>query len=192
MPERPASPSTSDAPRGEVTRASTPPSGASVPPLPRRRGVAIAVGAVAIGGGALAVALLRNPPPATPPAPAVVAAPTPIAAPPPPAPPPRSREVTIDSDPSGADVFRGAERLGTTPLRYILDEGTNELDVTISKRGWSPHVLHVSTTGTRSYAVTLRAADRPRPTTPTVTTPTKPPAPPQKSGPRELKDVFAD
>jgi serine/threonine-protein kinase len=206
----------SEPPRGEVDRPPAPSMTAAMtaatPSGPRRRAGLATVGALIVAGGAIAITVAalrrttttttRTPTSAAPPAlPAPAPAPAPIVASPPPPPPatPSAREVTIDSDPPGADVFHGPERLGTTPLRYALDDGVDALDVSLSKRGFAPHLLRISSTGTRAYAVTLRALDhRARPTAPaprpTATPPTATPPPDDHPNvvPRELKDVFSD
>jgi eukaryotic-like serine/threonine-protein kinase len=48
---------------------------------------------------------------------------------PPPPPPPTSREITITSSPSGADVYRGDARIGVTPLTITLEPTERSLKV---------------------------------------------------------------
>jgi serine/threonine-protein kinase len=95
----------------------------------RRRAEAVAVVLVAlVAGGVIAVTAWRAAPPAEPSAsaePASQGAPAPAVTPePPPAPEPMPRlHVTLQSKPAGAEVFAGAERLGTTPLTVELAPG---------------------------------------------------------------------
>ncbi|HEY7723935.1 MAG TPA: serine/threonine-protein kinase [Anaeromyxobacteraceae bacterium] len=110
-----------------------PPSRIGLPPegfWRRRRAEAVAVLLVALAAGsAIAVTAWRAGPPAEQWVPAApepqAAALAPEAAPvPPPAPEPVPRlHVTLRSEPAGAEVFAGAERLGTTPLTVVLAPG---------------------------------------------------------------------
>jgi len=189
--------------RAEASRAAAAPSTreAPIPPVPRSRaGLAILAAVVVAGAAVLAVsslsgrAIVPAPAPPTPAPAASVSVPAPAPAPAPaPDEPRQPREVTIDSDPPNADVFRGAERLGATPLRWLPDDNTAEAELTVSKRGFTPHHLRVATTGSRAYSVTLRAIDRHTAHTPPPPPPASPTATSSKrSGPRELKDVFAE
>jgi serine/threonine-protein kinase len=142
------------------------------------------------GGGAAAWLALR---PAAPvaapavdagrPAPAPAAAPAHDAA-------ARTVEVTVRSRPPGADVLRGAERLGQTPAKLSFPAGRDEVVLAIRKAGFEERGLHLTPDRDREFELDLapvarRGVARPKP---------PPPAKAPERTPRvpELKDPFSD
>ncbi len=101
-------------------------------------------------------ALSVSSPPATP-APAAAALTPPVADASPPAPDaaPLPRQVTVESEPPGADVFEGDTRLGSTPLPVPVGAGR---DLTLRKRGYRPLRVHVGADAKSVVRGELRAA----------------------------------
>ena len=99
----------------------------------------------------------RYPPPDTPP----VAAP-PVVAPVPPAPapvPPRTH-VKIDSQPDGAEVRRGGDLLGRTPLELELPADTPAFEVVVSRHGFHEATLQIAPDRSRAgNGLAVRRAD---------------------------------
>jgi hypothetical protein len=137
------------------------------------------------------------------PAPAVVVpppAPPPIAKLAPPAPPAAPaiamNRITIQSTPAEADVMRGPERLGRTPLDLDLSASGEAFDVVLVKAGFKDGRLRVASDRTREYVVRLQAAPRKAATVaappPAVQAPVPPPPELKKKPPSELKDIYAE
>ncbi len=103
---------------------------------------------------AIVVTLLKkkDPPPVTPPVPALVAPPGDKAPPAPPAatgapepdavpePPavvvPEEVQLSVTSEPDGAEVWLGDMNVGTTPIEIALEEGKDAVDLTLKKKGY--------------------------------------------------------
>jgi serine/threonine protein kinase len=145
-------------------------------PVPRRRLGWVAIAAtLAVGAGALGLFLVREAPkPVTPPPPVVEPArpPAPIPTPPPPAPAPvPEREpapapapvpatVTLSfrSEPEGAEVFLGAERLGQTPLDHPVTQGAGPLSFELRLGGHASKSVRV--TADHDQTLTVKLAKR--------------------------------
>ncbi len=98
---------------------------------------------------------------------------------------PMSR-ILIRSTPSDADVMRGPERLGHTPLSLMLAPATAPFSVQIERKGYKEQPLTIEPDKDREYVITLPAhAARPAATAPQ---PSKPGVKP----PPELKDVLSE
>jgi serine/threonine-protein kinase len=179
---------------------------------------AVALGVLALAG-VLGVAYLRKPAPL----PQVVApppAPAPRVEPPPPVPTvtpmavapaaPTTAKMTVRTQPPGADVYNGFERLGATPGPFELPSSTNSVELTLKKKGYADKKLSVVPDHDREFDVELRksghdhsatprAAAPPRnaiaspAATPDPTPPPPKPAEPKPAGKlRDLKDPFAN
>ncbi len=136
---------------------------------------------IAFAGAAVAFLAWPRPAPAPPPPPIVVL-PTAPALPP----APIKSHISIRSAPADADVMRGAERLGRTPLELDLASDTAPFDVTLVKAGRHDTQLHVAPDRNREYVVQMsRTASKPAPPKPQEPEPVKKP-------PRELKDVLSE
>jgi len=77
--------------------------------------------------------------------------------------------VTINSTPTGAEIFRGEERLGTTPYTLALPKDDFPVDVQLKKAGYG-------TTGTTLReglgAVMVQLTPQPKPMLPAAAAPT--------------------
>ena len=129
--------------------------------------------------------------------------------------PPRPTQFTmaIATQPSGAEVFNGAERLGTTPCNVVLPASEKPVELMLKKKGWkdqplkivpdrdhdfvadlmpASHSSHASTSPKGAKSTAPVAA---RPETPTAK-PETPTAKPEAAKPagklRDLKDPFAN
>jgi eukaryotic-like serine/threonine-protein kinase len=101
-------------------------------------------GPVAAGSGPVATGPAANvvPPPATQPA------------------APSTVEVALKSRPDGADVLRGAEKLGTTPARLSLARGPAELTLTLRKPGHEDKTVKLTPDRDRDLEVELAPVAR--------------------------------
>ena len=186
--------------------------GASSPDraAPKKR-TGLVVGGLALllaGGGAAAVVLTQKKP--EPPAPVVqqVEPPKPVVAPPPPPvepAKPTKYTMSINTQPAGAEVFHGAERLGTTPCNVVLPASETEVELALKKKGYKEQTLKVVPDKDHDFLVDLMSAARPhapaakpsRSSAP-VASPTAAPAAPKPEQPkpagklRDLKDPFAN
>jgi serine/threonine-protein kinase len=180
----------------------------------RRRGRAalvVGLGAlVGLGGVAVVIATRPKPPPpivdtrpVEPPKPTIdpkgVVAPKPVEPP-----KPTSFQITIMSQPSEAEVFRGPELLGRTPASLDLKASTSEVDLTIRKKGYKDQKLHVVPDRNREYVVPMQPVGhhgpppKPQVTVKPESTPkpeTKPETKPEAKPAgklRDLKDPFAN
>jgi hypothetical protein len=121
--------------------------------------------------------------------------------------PPKPTQFTqaINTNPAGAEVFRGPERLGLTPFNVVLPAGSTVVEITLKKKGFKDQVLKVTPDKDHDYVFdmvaqkTHTASPRPAvkstaPATATPTPATKPEAgTPKPAGKlRDLKDPFAN
>jgi serine/threonine-protein kinase len=187
---------------------------AEVGDLPIRRKTGLVVGVVSallITFAVAAVVLTRKAPPPVVPAPLVVA-PVPVVAPkaepPRPVEPPKpaSHTMSINTEPGGVEVFRGAERLGVTPCDISLPASETPVELTLKKKGYKDQQLRVLPDRDHDFVADLLAAPthhgatKPaRPSAPAVAKPAEPapkpaePAAPKPAGKlRDLKDPFAN
>jgi serine/threonine-protein kinase len=169
-------------------------------PTRRRRTIFVVAGlasALAVAGGAAALFLgkpshegpavttaERRPDPAHAPAPVVVA-PPPVAPPPttpppvhepePPPPSPAPVTLTVESDPSGADVFRAdtGERIGATPVRWQHPRSSDKIGLVVRLAGHDEQKLEAAGDADAALRTTLA--------------PTAKPVPPHKVPPPHLK-----
>jgi serine/threonine-protein kinase len=161
-----------------------PPGAVTAPPPPRRWPLLALIAAGLFASGAL----WWRTRPTTPPPAVVTPAPPPVVvvAPPPPPPPARSR-IVIESSPAGAEVKRGSELLGKTPLTLELPPDTVPFDVTLARRGHKDMTVRIEPNQSREMAVALQKLGRaPNPIPPPPAEKAKP------TKPNELKDVFND
>jgi tRNA A-37 threonylcarbamoyl transferase component Bud32 len=185
------------------------------PPVARSRsGIVVAVLAalvVAIGVGGYFATRKPAPPPVVavvaPPPPKVVEAPPVVVPPPVVAAKPTQYTMTIATQPKGAEVFNGAEILGTTPCDISLPAGTTLVELMLRKKGWKDQPLKIVPDRNHDFLADLtplpkahssspHAASKPAapPTPPApVAKPAEPPAPNKAAGKlRDLKDPFAN
>ncbi|MSP62116.1 MAG: serine/threonine protein kinase [Myxococcales bacterium] len=161
--------------------------------------------AMVLAVGAVAVVLMGQTPASTPTeTPPVVVAPPPEAPvrPTPPPPAQKSFKMTFKSKPSGADVFRGDELLGTTPATIEFVNGGKAIDLVVRKKSFKDYEIEVIADRERDFVFDLRAdhtkgvkdpgralphlRDQP------VATPVKPTAAPKQNAKlRDLKDPFS-
>jgi serine/threonine-protein kinase len=190
----------------------------------KRNGLAIGGAVLALALVAMAAAVALKPsakpaaPPVTPPAaPPTVAQPAP--SPPPvkpveaakPAEPakPTRHTMSINTQPSGAEVFRGPERLCVaTPCSFELAASQTAVELTLRKKGYKDQPLHVVADRDHDFVADLLAeqqrhhpaaakpAAKPAAAPPVVAAPPKPAEPPPAPKPagklRDLKDPFAN
>jgi serine/threonine-protein kinase len=180
-------------------------------PLPaetpkKRTGLIIGgvLGLVIAGGGA-AVVLSKKP---EPPKPIVqLEPPKPVVAPveKKPVEPPRPTKYTmsINTQPAGAEVFSGAERMGVTPCNVVLPASDKAVELTLKKKGYKDQSLKIVADRDHDYLADLMAAGKPHATpskgpkssapTPVATPAEKKPEAPKPAGKlRDLKDPFAN
>jgi eukaryotic-like serine/threonine-protein kinase len=114
--------------------------------------------------------------------------------------------MTINTQPPGADVFNGPERLGVTPCNVSLPASDKAVELVMKKKGFKDQPLKIVADKDHDYLSDLTAiahshpsaVKTPKSTTPTVaTTPAeKPAAKPEQPKPagklRDLKDPFAN
>jgi hypothetical protein len=166
---------------------------------------------LALGGVGAVVALRRPEPPPVKPEP-VVEKPIAKVETPKPVEPPKPVEIinskiSIQSTPSEAEVFNGAERLGVTPAHLDYPPSTAAFDVVVKKKGFKEQKLHVLPDRSREYVVELSAerhsGGSTRPSSSSSSSSAKPAATPEpKAEPkpepkpagklRDLKDPFAN
>jgi hypothetical protein len=140
---------------------------------PRRRPLWIGiVGGAAVAGGAVLWWQLRapaskvdSPPPV---APSVVApAPPPSAPTPPPVETaPVEHEITIETVPKGAEVFRGDERLGVTDGVFKLAHGSAPIELRIAMKGYKDYTLQIHPDHNGRYKPGLEPLPRHAPAAP--------------------------
>jgi hypothetical protein len=136
--------------------------------------------------------------------------PKPVVAPPVEAPKPveaaKPTEFTmqISTQPAGAEVFNGPERLGTTPCKVVLPASEKPVELTLKKRGYKEQKLEVVPDKDHDFLADLMPAAKPHTpskpvkstapaATPTQATPDKKPDQPKPAGKlRDLKDPFAN
>jgi hypothetical protein len=111
--------------------------------------------------------------------------------PPPPA-PPTTHSIAIKSEPPQADVMRGDERLGSTPLVIDLKAGVEVVELVLKKRGFAPQTVRVVPDRDREYLLDLQTMKAPPSRKPRQTKAAPAPAPPaeDKSKVRDLKNPF--
>ena len=195
---------------GTAARSAVAGKGAPAEAPKKRTGLIVGgiLGAVALAGAA--VVLTRKP--VEPPKPIVqVTTPKPVVAPPvekKPVEPPKPTQFTtsINTQPSGAEVFNGAERLGVTPCNVVLPASEKPVELTLKKKGYKEQTLHVVPDRDHDFVADLMSAGKPheRPvgktpksSAPTVAAPVaapekKPEAPKPAGKLRDLKDPFAN
>jgi tRNA A-37 threonylcarbamoyl transferase component Bud32 len=181
-------------------------------PPKKRTGLVIGgLVALLVAGGAAAVVLSQKKP--DPPKPVVTApveTPKPVAEAPKPVEPakPNHYMMSINTQPPGADVFNGPERLGVTPCNVDLPASDKAVELVMKKHGYKDQPLKIVADKNHDYLSDLTALPHSRPsgggsktpksTAPTVATPAeKPPAAkseqPKPAGKlRDLKDPFAN
>jgi hypothetical protein len=141
------------------------------------------------------------------PTPPVEAAKPPVEAPKPVEPArPTQFTMAISTQPAGADVFNGAERLGVTPCNVVLPAGTGAVELMLKKKGFKDQPLKVVPDRDHDFLADLSPAARPhapakptvKSTAPVAATPTPAakaadsPAPKPAGKLRDLKDPFAN
>ncbi|HEX9104301.1 MAG TPA: PEGA domain-containing protein, partial [Polyangia bacterium] len=169
--------------------------------------------ALLLAGGGAAVVMTQNKP--APPKTPVVSAP--VVEAPKPAPPaeapkpvvpakPSQFTMSINTQPAGAEVFNGVERLGTTPCNVVLPASETPVELMLKKKGFKEQALKLVPDKDHDFLVDLMSAARPhaapsRPSkgpAPTVAAPAAKPeaAKPEQPKPagklRDLKDPFAN
>ena len=175
---------------------------------PKRTGLLIGAGAIGgllfVGG---AIALVRGSSPKRPPPAVVVAAPTTPATPTPPTsakpavPSPTAAadiELVLRTNPPGADVLRGAERLGATPLTVRLPRSDEAIALTFRHAGYRDAAREVVPSADKELEIVLeRRAAAPGPrvahTRPPATATATPEAPgsvKQKQRVSDLRNPF--
>ncbi|MDB4968741.1 MAG: hypothetical protein JWN44_4430 [Myxococcales bacterium] len=184
--------------------------GATVEPPKRNRALLFA-GAAALllaGGGAAVVLTQKKPPVVTAPVATAPIEPAKPVEPVKPVEPAKPTEFTqaINTNPAGAEVFRGPERLGLTPFNVVLPVGPTVVELTLKKKGFKDQILKVTADKDHDYVFdmvpakthtasphpsvksTAPAAARPEPAAPKGE-----PATPKPAGKlRDLKDPFAN
>ncbi len=71
--------------------------------------------------------------------------------------------VTIDSNVPGADVFKGSDKIGQTPMEYTFDSDTADAIVlTISAADHQAQIVEVSPSNRPKLSVTLDARNKPK------------------------------
>jgi serine/threonine-protein kinase len=185
-----------------------------VEPPKKKTGLVVGgiLGALVLASGGAAVVMMQKKP--DPPKPIVqVEPPKPVVAPPPvekkPVEPPKPTKFTVSvtTQPAGADVFNGAERLGVTPCNIVLPASDKMVELTLKKKGYKDQSLKVVPDRDHDFVADLMSAAKPheRPVaktpkstapvaTPTVAPPPekKPEAPKPAGKLRDLKDPFAN
>jgi serine/threonine-protein kinase len=177
---------------GEPVPVDTTPPEPPPEPGPRARRWWMAAPVVALLAGGAWLALPSRPQrPAETPAPPIAVAPPPAAAAPAPATTPAESgaKATIVSIPSGAQVRRGTEVLGTTPFVLAVSGESAAVELTLVKKDYKEQAFRVAPGHSSEYAVSLSkvaarpAAAAPRPAPgplkPAPTTPAKPAPRPQ-------------
>ncbi len=183
----------------------------STPSARRRRALVVVAGlagALAVGGGVAALLLGRSshegpvvkaarppePVPAPPPAmvappPVAPAAPPPSVREPPPVPPPSTTvTVTLESDPSGADVFRAdtGERIGATPVRWQHPRSSEKVGLVMKLAGHVDQIVEAAGDADAALRATLAP----------IATPSRPhkapPPRPKKQPEHKTLDPFGD
>jgi serine/threonine-protein kinase len=197
--------------RNAVGAVGTPPSSSPELTAPKQRAGLVIGGVVAVllAGGAAAVVLThKKPEPPKPVVTAPVEAPKPapvVAAKPVEPPKPSSYTMSINTQPSGAEVFNGAERLGVTPCNVALPASEKVVELTLKKRGYKDQTLKIVPDKDHDYLADLMSAARPhaasakapKSSAPTAAAPVaapaaKPEAPKPAGKLRDLKDPFAN
>ena len=196
--------------RVPVSTPTPPPAEVSLKPsrTPLLAGGLIALLAI---GGAVAWVLIPRTPVTKPDVPPVVGTNPPVDAPKQPLSPPQvpvtapaNVLLTINTNPPGAEIFRGKERLGVTPANVTFPNDKRPVVLSLRKRDFKDRDAEVVADRDRTYDFDLTAIKKP-------STPTKPPSthsdtpppvtPPGKQTPsgkqppaklRDLKDPFAD
>jgi len=165
-----------------------------IAPARRARRWPLWAAAIALAGGAAAWAPWPRQPPApaavvASPAPAVVAPPAPAATP---APRVAVSRITISSTPGEADVMRGPERLGRTPVAFELPPTSEPFEVTLVKNGFKPAHVQVAPDRTREYVVRLQAAAHKHSSVAAPAAVVRQPVEPTRKPPSELKDIYQE
>jgi serine/threonine-protein kinase len=187
----------------------------SQPPLPakKRTGLyaGVGLGLLLIGGAAAVLVTQKKPPPPVE-KPIVAVAPPPVVTPPPPPPvvakePPKPTSFTasISTNPTGAEIFSGSERLGVSPFNVVLPASDTPVELTLKKKGYKDTLLKVVPNRDHDFVNDLVAvahshsssrpsAPRPEPVAakPEPPKPAEPPAPKPAGKLRDLKDPFAN
>jgi serine/threonine-protein kinase len=87
-------------------------------------------------------------------------------------------EMTVDSSPGGATVYRGSEKLGTSPVTLSFESDTDEaVSLKLTRRGYKTKEVSVSATQAPSMVVDLDRKERVRKPKPRPTPPKKQPTP---------------
>jgi serine/threonine-protein kinase len=200
---------------GTMSRATVGSPGAAVAP-PKKRGGLVIGGLVAllVAGGA-AVVVLSQKKPVELPKPAPIETPKPIAKveQPKPVVPPKPTQFTmaINTQPAGAEVFNGNERLGVTPCNVVLAASEKPVELMLKKKGWRDQPLKIVPDRDHDFVADLMPASKPshgpsakgpkstaptaKPEAPTAKpeAPTAKPESPKPAGKlRDLKDPFAN
>jgi serine/threonine-protein kinase len=185
-----------------------------VTPSKKRTGLYAGVIAALLLIAGTAVVMVSGKKPQLPPPvvkPAVAVAPV-VAPPPPPAAKeparPTSFTASISTNPSGAEIFSGAERLGVTPFNVVLPASDTPVELTLKKKGYKDALLKVVPNRDHDFVNDLVAAAHGHATSPRPARPepaaVKPAAKPEPAKPaeapapkpagklRDLKDPFAN
>jgi predicted Ser/Thr protein kinase len=179
---------------------------------PKKKTGLVVGGVVAVlllGGGAAAVVLTQKKP--EPIVSAPVETPKPVVQPPVATPKPveparpSKYTIAINTQPSGAEVFNGPERLGVTPCKVELAASEQPVSLTMKKHGFKDQSFKVVADKDHDFLVDLAAVGKAHTAKPTVkssapvaqpTAPALKPAEPTQPKPagklRDLKDPFAN
>ncbi len=179
---------------------------------PRRRGFVWALVGALVPLIAIGVVVATRKPPApvvvvAPPNPIVEAKPVEPPKPEPPKPVlPTTYQISVRSEPSGAEVFQGPERIGATPLTHDFARSSSEIELVVKKKGYKDQKLRFAPDRNHDFVLPLLSARssrpavtaRPQPVTarPEPKVEPKPEPKAQDAKPagklRDLKDPFAN
>jgi serine/threonine-protein kinase len=104
---------------------------------------------------------------------------------------PRTVELAVRSRPAGAEVLRGTEKLGVTPLKLALPAGSEEVVLTLRKAGFEDHPWRVTPERDREVELELKPVLKRRGGKPRPVPAKRPEKDPQDKVP-DLKNPFAD
>jgi len=91
--------------------------------------------------------------------------------------------LTIESDPPGATVFLGAEKLGQTPYTHNTVKSETPLSFRFEKTGYEPRTKEITPRAAQGVSVALTPLPSAKP--PADTTRRRPPRPPPREQPTD-------
>jgi eukaryotic-like serine/threonine-protein kinase len=177
---------------------------------PPKKRVGLIIGGVIgllLAGGAAVVLTQKKPEPPKPVVTAPVVAPKPVVAETKPTAPakPTHYTMSINTQPPGAEVFNGAERLCVTPCNVPLPASETPVELMLKKKGYKEQTLKIVPDKDHDYLADLMSASKPHSpsaartpkstapaATPAVTPAPKPEAAKPAGKLRDLKDPFAN